>query len=266
MELPVRHMLRFWGVLSGGLVCAAVSAAGTVCPVPLVESEVIGTTCPKVGRLGNVRLVVPQHYLLGPFTYKGVDVWDHRSFAKRPLTPSLEMEIDNFAVRVGVSDFQPVRTRADREEYLAATRGRKGRGPRWIHIGFEAYDADAHGTKKAQLENWLRDTKTGWGPFARNAESSWGLEHYVSIQRPSVDVIQRELFYDARTENTFIVCKNQLGVTPPHDLLTSCSHSFLLRDLKIRVAVDNIWHKDDLRSWEHIESSTRRLLMSFVVR
>ena len=76
-----------------------------------------GETCPVVGRMGKVKLAVPKHYLLGPFVYKGVDIWNAESFKNRPKQPTFDTEIDNFAIKIRQTNFKPIETQQDWTDY-----------------------------------------------------------------------------------------------------------------------------------------------------
>ncbi len=94
----------------------------------------------------------------------------------------------------------------------------------------------------------------------------WGLQHYVSVQQPTEHSDQREIYYDPRTESTFISCKTRRTSSPAHELMTSCEHGFYLRDRAVRVSVMNIWSKEDLAGWKDVEAGIRTVFESFIVR
>jgi hypothetical protein len=233
------------------------------CAVQEVSHPFLGQTCPATGRIGNVSIAVPQEYLLGPFTYVGVDIWNSESYSKRPRNPTLMTPIANFAIRIGYPGFHPVNSRADREDYRNNAFSMTRAGHRWIHAGFESYDVASKGTKREQLRRWLSDK--GAGPFDMDAHLAWGLQHYQSSPVQTTVLPREEIFYDPRTEDTFIYCKTQLKATPEREPFTTCVHSFLIRQWKVRVSIDNIQSRDDLEHWKEVEDGLKKVFESFVV-
>lgn len=258
-------VLRRWAFTLILALAAAVPRPSPACAVLELDHPLIGRTCPKVGHIGALRIAVPQQFLLGPFTYKGVDIWNAKSFAARPKNPTFDTPISAFSIRVRFPEFQPIDTMSDRNDY-ARVAADPSRGPmRWLFVGFEAYDPRIKGTNEQQLRYWLRNDGKHWGPFREDGKPVWGLRHYVSVNGPTVDHAQREIFYDPSTGSTFITCKTELKVTPGHEAFTVCTQAFFLSDLKIRVTVDNIWSRDDVRHWREIENGVRKTFESFVV-
>lgn len=237
------------------------------CPVALTDHPVNGKTCPVVGHMGNVKLAIPEHYILGPVAYKGVDIWNAESYKNRPKHPTLDTEIDNFAIKIRLNNFKPVETRKDWADYdkLGGIRGwAQPLENRWIYVGFEtAVIRPTSNTMKQQLNNWLKDD-AHWGPFVQS-DSVWGLQHYVSVQQPSTSNDQREIFYDPETEDTFISCENRLIAVPPYEPISFCEIDFLVREMNLSVHVSNINFKQDLSRWKNIEQGIRRVVQSFVV-
>lgn len=237
------------------------------CPVALTDHQINGKTCPVVGHMGNVRLVVPDHYILGPVAYKGVDIWNPKSYQNRPKHPTFDTEIDNFAIKIRLSNFKPIETRKDWDDYDKLGKARGWAQPpenRWIFVEFFTHDVQTtKRTMRGQLNFWLKD-KSDWGTFVKSS-SLWGLQHYISTQQPSTQKSQYEIFYDPKTEDTFINCENRLIAVPPYELFSHCRIDFLIRDLKIRASVDEIYFKEDLSHWQKIEEGIKQVVQSFVV-
>lgn len=235
----------------------------STCPVALVDHPIIGKTCPRVGRMGNVKLAVPWHYILGPVTYKGVDIWNTGSFKNRPKSPTFDNEIENFAIRLRLNNFRPIESLKDQDDARSLGKINGWKQPpenRWIHIGFYFYDVQISGfMKREQLRNWLKKDFSR-GPFELQPTLIWGLQHYVSVQKPSTQNDQYEIFYDPQAEDTFIYCANRLIAVPPHEPITNCQIDFLIRELKLSVHVDRINFKEDLARWGQIEQGIRQVI------
>jgi hypothetical protein len=258
-------VLRRWAFTLILALAAAVPRPSPACAAPKLDHPLIGRTCPKVGHIGALRIAVPEQFLLGPFTYEGVDIWNAKSFAARPKNPTFDTPISQFSILVRFPEFRPIETISDRNDYARAAADPSREPMRWLFVGFEAYDPKTKGTNEQQLRYWLRDDAKDWGPFREDGKPVWGLRHYVSVNAPTVYYAKREIFYDPSTENTFVTCKTTLKATPRHEPLTVCKQDFFLSDLKVRVSVDNIWSKDDVRHWREIESGVRKTFESFVV-
>jgi len=97
--------------------------------------------------------------------YKGIDIWNVESYKERPQTNSFGNELDNFAIRIRLTNFKPVETFKDRDDYgnLGSLIGVPPPENRWIHVGVKALDK--HGTFQDTVSPWRKDEK-GWGPFA----------------------------------------------------------------------------------------------------
>ena len=97
--------------------------------------------------------------------YKGIDIWNAESYKKRPQTNSFDNELDNFAIRIRLTNFKPVETFKDRDDYgkLGSLIGVPPPENRWIHVGVKALYK--HGTFQDTVSRWRKDEK-GWGPFA----------------------------------------------------------------------------------------------------
>ncbi|MDE1998300.1 MAG: hypothetical protein KGI52_05165 [Burkholderiales bacterium] len=254
------------------------------CPVPLIKSPDTAPfygkkTCSIVGHIGNVKLAIPQNYILGPVAYKGVDIWNAESYKKRPKHPTLDTEIDNFAIKIRLNNFRPIESRKDAEDYDKLGSAAAASQPpenRWIYVEFFTHDVTVTGrTSKNQMLLWLKDDAKR-GPYIKS-QSTWNLDHYISTQKPITlrnpykQIGQFEFYYDPKTEDTFAHCENVLRLPldesqAPHEIFTHCHIDFLLRDLNLEASVDNIYAKDDLARWPEIEQSIRQLVLSFVVQ
>lgn len=104
--------------------------------------------------------------------YKGIDIWNTESYKKRPQTNSFDNELDNFAIRIRLTNFKPVETFKDRDDYgkLGLLIGVPPPENRWIHVGVKALDM--HGTFQDTDSRWRKDEK-GWC-FSPSSLMSWG--------------------------------------------------------------------------------------------
>jgi len=256
--------------------------AESKCSVPLVKSPTMPPfygekTCPIVGRIGNIKLAIPQEYVLGPIAYKGVDIWKAESYKNGPKHPTLDTEIDNVAIRVRLSNFKPIESRKDLEDYEKLGKLEGWKQPfenRWIYVGLKTVNVANRGyTMKSTFENWIKDTNF-WGPFVKSP-SIWNLDHYVSTQQPIsqrnpyIQKGQFEFYYDSKTEDAFAYCENVLtlspdGKNPSNELISHCHINFLIRDMNIEASVSEINFKDDIARWAEIKQGIRRLVQSFI--
>ena len=206
--------------------------------------------------------------------YKGVDIWNAESYKNRPKHPTLDTEIDNFAIRIRLNNFRPIESRKDVEDYDMLGKASGWKQPpenRWIYVGFKTDEARAKGfTQKTTLENWISD-KVFEGPFTK-APSIWNLDHYISKQKTVLPLAleqteQYEVFFDPKEEVTFINCQNlHVKGRLPSDQLAGCRMNFSIPDLKIIVDIQSVDFKDDLARWPEIQKSIRQLIQSFVVQ
>ena len=224
--------------------------------------------------MGGKRLAIPQHYLFGIKAYKGVDIWNAESWAKRPKNPTMESELDDFAIAIRLSDFRPRETSRDEADYrrLGSFIDVPPPENRWIEVGFVARGVRdmslADMNFKTTVQRWLRDEHNPpWGPFVRQPDIR-GLTHYASVQPPRLVLTaepHREFFFDPDGYGTFISCETVVRPPPQNDLSTHCQHSFFLPGIKARVEVDGVRDKADLARWKEIEANIRRIVHSFIV-
>jgi len=231
--------------------------AQTPCPTGVARDaphEVTHETCPSLGRMNGVKLAVPQHYLLGPKGYKGID--------KRPQTNSFDNELDNFAIRIRLTNFKPIETFRDRDDYskLGSLIGVPPPENRWIHVGVKALEK--HGTFQDTVSRWRKDEK-GWGPFALQPDV-WGLKRYVFMQSLTPTNDRWEFLYDSGF-GTFATCKHLLQLHPPHAPRESCRLEFSMLELKALIDIDNFGERSDLARWPEIEREVRKVIQSFIV-
>jgi hypothetical protein len=218
--------------------------------------------------MNGVKLAIPQHYLLGPKGYKGIDIWNAESYKKRPQTNSFDNELDNFAIKIRLTNFKPIETSKDRDDYgkLGSLIGAPPPENRWIHVGIKTVNSPYDFERTVQL--WLKD-EPGWGPFVGQPES-WKLKHYVSTQVPTVDdktwhqTKQWEFFYDPVSWTTFISCQNDI-VPTTHRQIKQCQQQFFLPGIQAIINVDTLYDAADLARWPEIEQEVRKVIQSFIV-
>jgi hypothetical protein len=81
---------------------------------------------------------------------------------------------------------------------------------------------------------------------------------------------QQEFFYDPIGERTFIRCRNVIQLpleeaAVPNIFLSYCHIDYWIKELKIRVSVDNIEDKGDIARWREIERGVEQTIRSFIV-
>ena len=233
--------------------------------------------CPVVGNIGGVKLAIPRHYLLGPVTYKGVDIWRPETYKNRPKRPAFDNEIENFAIRLRISDFRPIEARRDWDDYRwqlerIIAPASPPHANRWIHVGINSdtvySNQKCSGSLRCYFDGTMKDVAEQ-GPFFLQRDTAYGLDHYVSRQRPTVEKSVGhfdEFYYDAASQKTFIGCSNKPMVVPPHVPLEYCDHRFVIPELPAEVSVD-YFHpaKEEITRWRDVESNVRAIVQSFIV-
>lgn len=228
-----------------------------------------GEVCPQVGSMGGVKLAIPTHYLMGPVTYKGVDVWNAKSYTNSPKHPTFENEFDNFAIKIRLNNFKPIETQKDWDDFDKKDHTIKIQPPenRWVNVSFDARNLRGSSLSdmnfKDTLSLWLKD-EAKRGPFEKKPDI-WGLEHYVSVQKPSTKNSQYEIFYDAKNKTTFIRCQNTLARYSPYELFTYCEIEFVMPEIKALVNVGTIYVKEDLARWREVNQGVRNVARLFIV-
>ena len=242
------------------------------CSVPLVQTPNVAPyfgkkSCPVVGRIGSVKLEIPPYYVSPLMAYKGVDIWDPQSFKNRPKHPTLDTEIDNFAIRLRLTNFKPVESENDLQDVLKI--GAQGylkqpKDNRWFYAEFRKNNQKY--TRKDQLNIWLNSNEPPGG-FVR-LNNIWGLEHYTSRPRAmwtGSNLVERdEIFYDAENNSTFILCRivdnSALAIET-----TWCEIDYSIPDLNVFVNADQINYIDEISRWKEIEENVNKIFRSFVV-
>jgi hypothetical protein len=136
--------------------------------------------CPAIGNVDGVKLAIPRAYLFGPVTYKGDDIWKTTSAGGRKRRPSFANEIENFGILVRLSDFRPIETQRDREDYqnVESRMGPAVLPPqnRWILVGVNSSAAyispDCRSGMRCYFEGSRKDDlfeQTHERPTARTA-------------------------------------------------------------------------------------------------
>jgi hypothetical protein len=237
----------------------------TPCPPGVARHaphEITHETCPSLGRMNGVKLAIPQHYLLGPKGYKGIDIWNAESYKKRPQTNSFDNELDNFAIKIRLTNFKPIETTKDRDDYgnRSSPAGPAPVENRWIHVGIEAngYSQSFQPT----VNRWIKDEK-GWGPF-KPVTDQWGMVRYLSAQLVTPTSSQWEFLHDPNFA-TLVICEHMLLRYPPHTPSLSCELMFFLHETKALIKVSGLNASADLARWPEIEREVRKVIQSFIV-
>jgi hypothetical protein len=268
----VTTILRCTGLVLAVLGLTGIAQAEEWCApgVPRhAPHPVTGLHCPVAGNINGTPLAIPAHYLSGPITFHGVDIWSVDSVRQGPVHSTLANRIDDFAIRIRQTNFRPIETQEDAAAYARLGPSALAQPPenRWLLVDFDARKfAGTGGDFHTTVQNWLKDD-AHWGPYV-NSEEQWGLVHFSSTRPPSSDFwdTQREFYYDRAPGTTFIQCINVVRSVSPHDVISMCDLHVLMADLGLYVSVGNIQVKDDLADWKRIESGIRAVLDSFIVK
>ena len=243
----------------------------TPCPPGVARHarhEVTRESCPSLGQMNGVKLAIPQHYLLGPRGFKGIDIWNAESYKKSPKTNSFDNELNNFAIRIRLTNFKPIENFRDQDDYrkLGSLIGVPSPQDRWIHVGIDV-NRYSHSFQPAVIR-WIKD-EAGWGPFIEQPDR-WGLKHYLSKQSPAVDdttwhqTTQWEFFYNSLSWTTFITCKNSI-VPTVHRHIKLCELAFFIPEIQALVKVDTLFDDVDLARWPEIKREVSKVIQSFIV-
>lgn len=245
---------------------------------PRPPHAITGETCPVLGRMGEMKLAIPKHYLLGPVEYKGQSIWSPEDWKKRPKKSTFETELSSFAIKIRQTDFRPIENQKDWDDYKKLGHSVNPQPPenRWLEVDFE-HIGNVRTLKPVALDfgdalnNWLSPPYS-WGYFVRQPQRQWGLDHYVSDRQPSSgpNGWQYEIFYDASSHKTFITCKSALKTRPPHELTVSCRHQFDFYSTDsgevIHISNEHIYTKNDIAHWREFEQGIRSIFSTFIVR
>jgi hypothetical protein len=241
----------------------------TTCPVGVTRHaphEITHETCPAIAKMNGVKLAIPQHYLLGPKGYKGVDIWNAESYKKRPEIYSFDNELDNFAIKIRLTNFKPIETFIDRESY-STHRPHIGPYPpekRWIHVGIKALDPKntVEATFKQTVQRWLKDDAER-GPFLEQPEI-FGLTRYLSTQTARPFVHKNEFLHDPEF-SIFATCEHIVQISVPHEPRINCELNFRLPDLHASINIDGFTEFSDLARWSEIKLEISKIIHNFIV-
>jgi hypothetical protein len=218
-----------------------------------------------VGSINGVKLSIPANYLMGGVEYKKNN---EKSIITKRSTPTFDSEINDFGIRLRLSNLEPIMTDNDWQEWLHPEKMHSHfiyEYEIWTIIGIYPGWYAPDGSLKSELSNWARDD-SHWGPFVNQPKQVYGLKHSTSVQTPDGHRVsgQYEYFYDDVTWATFIYCKTSRQQVPPFDTFTTCHHDFIVPEIK--AVADAIYTKKDLERWRTIEKKTKALVHSFIVK
>lgn len=228
---------------------------------------ITGQTCPDIGRMGTTKIAVPQHYIDGPsFIYKGVDVWKADSYKNRPKKQSFDNEVSDIGINVRLTDFKPIENRKDKDDYYRFSSELKLEpvANRWIGVDIK-YPPIIATDLRIPLDRFVNSDVRPH--LVKTKNPMWGLDHYVGSMPSPEDGIGpvNEVFYDAKTNGTLILCTNFLVRDPPHEMKSSCHLHFLDRKKNISFEVMGIQDISDLARWKEIHNGVIAVFESFVV-
>jgi hypothetical protein len=266
--------------IMGLLMVTLLNAWAEDCPSEAPRHDphaITGETCPYIGKMGNYKLAIPRYYIVGPdFVYEGEDIWKPDKFHLHKVQ-SFSLLIEYFSIRVRISDFKGIETKADFDEYNESNLNIKSLPPmdkQWISMTIRAAtkSLNQNDIKKRTLIGFLDSTKkniTKAGNFAlvRQKAKEAGLDHYLSEMPPSHDMGHiNELYFDPASERTAITCLNviQVGTNLP---LSFCNHYFISIEDNITVDIGGIRDKTYYISrWPEVEKGILKVFHSFIVQ
>jgi hypothetical protein len=240
---------------------------------------ITGETCPRIGRIGSLKLAVPQHYILGPdFVYEGVDIWNAESYKNRPKEDSFDLPIKYFSIRIRLNNFKPVETQKDIEDFDAFMKAAvtlPSPENQWIFVQFHPYPSLSKKENRsvdmqASLNGFIHFGGSRKPPLEKQIEDVRGLKHYLSPVAPSTNTTAgevNEVFYDAAENQRLMYCSNYLRYVEPHNFQSSCHYLFNTNNRDVSVRIDMIRDKDSFLSrWKEIEKGVQDVFDSFIVQ
>ena len=239
-------------------------------PPPGLASNPLAARPPAVGTINGVRLSIPNYYLLAGVQYKGEEPLMR---TPRTFTPTIDLEIEHFAIRIRSSNFQPIKTLEDLHDLYELRRTSKSSyDETWIAIGVYPKLYVSTGTVEKERDSWEHDAVlTNRGPFTRQPDLMYGLAHSTS-PHPVDDAPSGiryhgwgfDYFFDEATSKTFIYCHTVKMFVAPFAINTRCTHHFTIPELH---AVAEAFHtKSDLSRWREIEEHAKSIFHTFVVQ
>jgi hypothetical protein len=236
---------------------------------PTAASRELPSAPPAIGQINGVKISIPRYYLTPGLEYEGENFWEGK---RRTFTPTFDSPIKDFGIRLRVSNLEPIRTQQDEADYInfghtPETRY-KNSSEMWMLV---AVYADRY------RSNWLQGLRNSYdaddatnrriGPFTRQPELEFGLAHSVSPHPVDDGVPQhsgwgQDFYYDETSKATLILCQTSRMVVEPYLILTSCSHFFILPELK--AVAEAIYTKNDLHRWREIEGHLKSIFHSFI--
>jgi hypothetical protein len=233
-------------------------------------------SCLDIGRMGAIKIAVPTRYILGPdFVYKGVDIWNSKSFASG-RDRSFDREIQYFSIRIRLSNFAPIESEADLKDFMDSMASKRipSVSNQWIFANFR-YPSYFEANKKSVDLNYMFksyvDSEISKKPsFVKQSDRVDGFVHFLSPQKPSLSTSSgeiNEVYYDEDLKNSIVTCSNTLRRVLPFDPIVSCHHFFFIPGGAIAVNVDNI--RDKIYYVSHrkeIERGITNLFDCFIIK
>jgi hypothetical protein len=213
------------------------------------------------GNMNGVKLRVPNRYLVGPVGYVDPQISNLQENARNDTK---QPAIAYFSLLLRLSNFKPIESSADENDWIAATStGRPAFDSAWLIVDVDNRSSAVRNTN-ANFPKWLKEDPVHRGPFVRDSASRHGLVHYESTQSVDASPLNShyEYFYDADSD-TNIVCNTKRSKMPPFDTFDSCQHRFF--DAEINVMLVMSYKKNDLPRWKLIEKSVRQTIHSFII-
>ena len=245
--------------------------AEAVCAVAPIQSPDVPPffgkpSCPALGSMGETRLAIPQHYLLGPIGYEGRDIWNPRSPETGLSQPDLNKQISSFSIKVRLETFRPIESAKDVEDFgkLGMAGGwDQPKANRWLYVQFKYNKKKIGYSKKEALKSWLNE-KPGVVRYSQSDDVA-GLQHFASLDQPmTMDAPRRDLYFDSLNNSTLATCETIKIATNPGKTYSSCRIDFSIRQNSVFVTVQNISFLDDIKEWQAIEENARKAFESFV--
>jgi len=251
-------------------------------PVAPIKYE----TCPHWGNVNGIKIAIPGKYLSESIWYTKIpepggyptdcfgecpEGWRvSRGMVERRFDlGAFEDAIDWFSIRIRQSNFMPISTLADRNDYIESVKAYPPSPEnRWLEVVFDAREY-------IKMDGQLKfDGIFEYHPKRSDrAADIFGLMHYT-YSRPNILPLNvrdprpfhvDELMYDRLPPATVITCHSVISPQPSEHLASICSLSFPVDEIKAFARILFKSPKEDLAQWREIESEIRRLVHSFVV-
>jgi hypothetical protein len=209
------------------------------------------------GTLNGVKIRIPQYYL---FPARVVYEGERRDGLDPASTGATQdSRINNFSIVVRLSNFEPIRTEKDRQDWVVSNK--KDFRTSWLLASFDNGYRPNRGTSDQSY------MVPFWGPYNRDGDLVYGLTHYVSVQSPEEGdrngFIGHVEYYFGRERFTRIVCVTHKMTVAPYEYHKNCQQNFILPELNVNVEI--FYEGSNIPYWLEFENRIKNIAQSFIV-